>query len=132
MSRIFLVEDDEYLSRVYERAFRLAGHEYTQAQDGEEALQMLRALEIQPDVIVMDIAMPKMDGAELLKNIRADSQLKSVPVAVLTNSFHMQDKDAFMELGASLFLVKIDNQPSEVVTKVESLVHSGEVEQDSV
>ena len=122
MSSIFLVEDDEYIGRVYERAFRLNGHTVTIVMDGEAALKQLTSMNPLPEAVIMDVMMPKMNGEELLRTVRKDERFAHVPIAVLTNSFHEESKHKFLELGANLYMVKIDFKPQEVVHQIEALI----------
>ena len=124
MRKIFLAEDDEYLSRVYERAFRAREYELTMAPDGEETLKVLSNPEYRPEAIILDLLLPKKNGEEILRAIKEDSRLKDIPVAILTNSFHKEDEERFLKLGANLFMIKIDNMPFDVVEKVSSLIHT--------
>ncbi len=121
--KVFLVEDNLEITRMYERAFRFNGHEVEIAYDGESALEKLKTGDTKPGVIVMDVMIPHMHGTQLLQEIRRDPNLADVPVAILTNSFHQEDKDQFMALGADLYLVKIENQSRQVVEKIEALIH---------
>lgn len=122
MSKIFIVDDDVFITRMYERIFRFANHEIEVAHDGVEALDRLASMEVMPDVIAMDVVMPKMTGLELLEKIRTNEKTKNIPVVVLTNSVEKKDADVFMKLGAALYLVKIENSPEEVVQKIEAVI----------
>ena len=122
MSRIFLVEDDEYITRVYERAFRLGGHDITTMSDGVEAEKALATIDPVPDAVVLDIMLPGMHGDTLLQNMKKNPKLASIPVAILTNSFHEDEMKHAMEIGANLFMVKIEYQPREIVAKIEELI----------
>lgn len=122
--KILLVEDDEYLSRVYERAFRLQGHALIVENDGEVAWRSLMAMQDVPAVIILDVMLPTMDGEALLKATRGDTRFKDVPIAMFTNSFHEEDEKYFLSLGANLFMVKINQKPSDVVQKIEALIQT--------
>ncbi len=121
--KIFLVEDNLEVSRMYERAFRLRGHEVGLAYDGETALEQIKASEPTPDAIILDVMIPHMNGIELLKELRKDERFAKVPVAILTNSFHKSDADQFLALGADLYLVKIEHQSKQVVEQIEALIN---------
>lgn len=122
MSRILIVEDDVFVSRMYERVFRTAGFEVEIAGDGVIALARL-ARDPVPSAILLDVMMPKMGGFELLQNIKKDARLKNMPVAVITNSFVQEDEKHFLELGADIYLIKIENSSKEIVSKIESLIN---------
>jgi DNA-binding response OmpR family regulator len=119
---IFLLEDDLEMSRMYERAFHLAGHEVVLARDGAEAVKMLNEVPATPKAIILDIMVPKINGLELLHGLRDDPRFKETPIAVLTNSFYKDDADRFLAAGADIYLVKIEHQIKEVVEKIEMLI----------
>jgi two-component system, chemotaxis family, sensor histidine kinase and response regulator WspE len=123
MSKVFLAEDDEYISRVYERAFRLSGHEIDIHADGEDALSAIESATALPDVIIIDLSLPKMTGTELLSKVSADKRLDKVPVIVLTNSFNEKIEKSLLDAGADLYLLKIDHEPKDVVAKAEDLIN---------
>lgn len=121
MNSILIVEDDVFVSRMYGRAFRAAGFEIESVSDGVAALERLSRDPV-PSALLMDIMMPKMGGFELLQNIKKDSRLKVLPIAVLTNSFVQEDEKHFLELGADLYLIKIENSSKDIVSKIEGLI----------
>lgn len=120
--KIFLVEDNMEVSRMYERAFRLHGHELDLVYDGETALEKIKASDPVPEAIILDVMIPHMNGARLLEEIRKDPRLAKVPIAILTNSFHRDDANEFLALGADLYLVKIEHQSKQIVEKIEALI----------
>lgn len=83
MAKILLVEDDHVLSRMYQTMLVNAGYSVSIGRDGEEGLKM--ALEGHPNLILLDILMPKMDGITMLKTLRKDKWGEGVPVIILTN-----------------------------------------------
>jgi DNA-binding response OmpR family regulator len=122
--KVILVEDNLEVSRMYERAFRLHGHDVELMYDGETALErLMNPASTVPEAIIMDVLLPHKNGKELLADIRRDPRLKSVPVAILTNSFHKEDEQQFFDLGADLYLVKIDHQSKQVVEAIETLIN---------
>lgn len=128
MSKILFVDDDVLISRMYERAFRISGHEVITAQDGVTALELLTNINDLPDIILMDQMMPKMTGAELLKRIREfNTQVKDIPVVVLTNSMKEEDMNTFIELGATMYLPKMEQDPSNVVLKIEDIIKTKQI-----
>ena len=122
MAKLFIAEDDPLMSRMYERAFRIGGHELTMAGDGEEALLTLGKMDAKPSVILLDVMMPKMSGFDVLRKIKTDDKLKSIPVILLTNLAGDADAQKGLELGAVLYLVKSQYDPKQVVTKVEEII----------
>lgn len=117
---ILLVEDDPFLSDMYVTKFTESGYDIKAAMDGQQGLDLLNG-GLRPDMALLDIVMPKMDGIELLTAIKNDEKLKGIPVVLLTNLGQETDIQKGMELGALDYLVKAHFTPSEVVKRVESL-----------
>ena len=121
MTRLFIAEDDPLMSRMYERIFKLSGHDLTMAFDGEEALETIKKMDPKPAVAILDIMMPKKSGFEVLRAMKEDPNLKSIPVILLTNLAGEQDAQKGLELGAVLYLIKSQYTPKQVVEKVEEI-----------
>ncbi len=113
---LLLVEDDPLLVTMYQTKFSAEGFQVFTATDGEAGLAL--AKNQQPDIIVLDIMMPKLDGIEVLRAIRQDPVLKNIPVLMLSNLSELAKQKEAMELGAREFLVKANLTPTEVVTKI--------------
>jgi|SRR3989344_4058546 len=113
---LLLVEDDPLLVTMYQTKFSAEGFQVFTATDGEIGLQLAKAQK--PDIIVLDIMMPKLDGIEVLRFIRQDPLLKNIPVLMLSNLSELAKQKEAMELGAREFLVKANLTPTEVVTKI--------------
>jgi CheY-like chemotaxis protein len=104
--RILLVEDDRFLRRAGEISLRQRGFVVTTAADGEEALRKVRAEP--PDLILLDLLMPKMTGTEVLKALRAEEATREIRVLILSNSSREQDVEEIKTLGVSGYFVKAD------------------------
>ena len=113
---ILLVEDDEFLAELYATKLNLEGFEVSLASDGEKGLKLIK--EENPDLVLLDIIMPKMDGFEVLKQIKSDKKTKSIPVILLTNLSQKDEVKKGLELGAVDYLIKAHFMPSEVVKKI--------------
>ena len=122
MAKLFIAEDDPLMSRMYERAFRMGGHDLTMAGDGEEALTTLAKMEPKPTLILLDVMIPKMSGFDVLRKVKEDTALKSIPVILLTNLAGEKDAEKGLELGAVMYLVKSQYNPKQVVEKVEEII----------
>src|SRR3989338_6119229 len=122
MAKIFLMEDDPLMIRMYEKAFKLSGYEVETAFDGEEGLTKLKAAEPKPTLILLDIMMPKLSGFDVLKEIKKSQELKNIPVIALTNLAGQADAEKALELGAVLYLVKSQYDPQEVVNKIKEVI----------
>lgn len=122
MAVLFMAEDDPLMSRMYERAFRLGGHDLSIAHDGEEALSLLEKMNPQPTLIMLDVMMPKLNGFDVLRKIKEDEKLKSIPVIMLTNLAGDADAEKALGLGAILYLVKSQYDPKQIVSKVGEII----------
>lgn len=120
MPKLLLVEDDVTLVKMYERKFKSDNYEVEIAYDGEEGI--VKASKNPPDLIVLDIMLPKMDGLQVFKKLRSQPQTFKTPVLLLTN---FDQEDAVFEcfkLGAVDYLIKSDVTPQQVVAKIENLL----------
>lgn len=117
---ILLVEDDSFLSNIYKTKFEMEGFEVITAMDGEAGLTFAKTKN--PDVILLDILLPKMDGFTVLKEIKADEKLKNIPVILLTNLGQKDDVSKGLEMGAVDYLIKAHFKPSETVAKVRKVI----------
>ncbi len=120
MTKVLLVEDDQFLLKMYQKKFEVEGFEVTVAQDGEEGIE--KAKSSIPDIIMMDIMMPKLGGIEALAILKSDPNLKNVPVIILTNLSSTGDADEAIKKGAVDYLVKSDYTPTQVVDKAKKVL----------
>ncbi len=114
--KILIVEDEEALSEVLKDRFDNEGFEVLVARDGEAGLKL--ALSRHPDIVLLDIIMPKLDGLTLLKRLRESDQGKNIRVVVLTNVNDSKEVHEALSLGARDFLVKSDWMISDLVESV--------------
>ncbi len=115
---VLLVEDDSFLANIYKTKFEMEKFKVTLAQNGEEGLEM--AEKKKPDIILLDILMPKMDGFAVLEELKKKSATKDIPVILLTNLGQKDDVERGLEMGAVDYLIKAHTKPSETVQKVKS------------
>ncbi len=122
MAHILVVDDSEVLRRIV--VFNLVRNGYTvsEASDGEEALQKLK--ESTPDLVILDIMMPKMNGFEVLKVMKQDENLSKVPVIMLTAKGGENDLQEGLKLGADIFLTK-PFSPGRLVEEVQRVINNG-------
>lgn len=120
--KILVVEDEKILIHTYERYFKINGYEIEIARDGEEALEKLSGNAPKPDIILLDLIMPKLNGFEVLKSIKEDTALKDIPVVCLTNLSAKHDGDLALSLGADQYLIKSQFDPQEIVNKVKEIL----------
>jgi len=102
--RVLLVEDDRFLRRACEASLRQLGLTVTTAADGEEGLRLARSE--RPDIILLDMLMPKLSGLEVLRALRSDEATRSMPVLILSNSSREEDIAEVTRLGVSGYFVK--------------------------
>ena len=119
--RVLLVEDDPFIRDIYNVKFSQEGFEVYLAENGTEALKKME--QFVPDVILLDIVMPYMDGMETLKNIRNREEWKKIPVIMLTNISEKEKIEESEGYGVSDYLIKSHFTPSEVVQKVKALLN---------
>ena len=120
--RILLVEDDRFLRRACEASLRQRGFTVIAAADGEEGLRQARAEH--PDLILLDLLMPKLAGVEVLRVLKADPATKSIPVLILSNSSREQDVAEVSSLGAVDYWVKADLSLKELGDRVARLLEA--------
>jgi len=124
MKKILIVEDDAVITRIYERQFVGAGYEVELAADGEQAMEKLKRLT--PDLVMLDLQMPKVNGVEVLKFIRAQPATKDVPVVVFTNSYLGNLVQQAWAAGANKCLTKAICTPKQLIEVVRSTIAAAE------
>lgn len=120
MHKIVIVEDEEALARVLKEKFE--GEEFTVelAMDGKVALPIIQKM--RPDLVLLDLMLPKRDGIDVLKDIKADRDLENLPVIVLSNLDGDEDIKQAIALGAKDYFVKSQHPIKEVVEKVKDFL----------
>ncbi len=122
-SKVLLVEDSKFLRVANERALSKAGYQVSTAADGEEALQVANAQ--LPDVILLDIMLPKLSGTEVLKALKANPATMHIPVIVLT-SLSQRNEEKLLSEGAAAYFEKstlqLDKSPDRLAATVETVL----------
>ncbi|MCR4284017.1 MAG: response regulator [Parcubacteria group bacterium] len=118
---VFIVDDDEFILDVYSVKFREKGYKVEIAMSGQEALEKIKQ-GFSPDIMLLDIVMPKMDGFELLKRIREENLLAGTVIVILTNLGQKEDIKKGLDLKVDDYVVKAYFTPSEIAKKVEDLL----------
>jgi len=124
MTKIVVADDDRMFRKAAETTLRRQGYAVTTASDGEEALQLIRAE--QPDIIVLDLIMPKIQGFDVLQVLKQDSLTAAIPVIVLSSLTQEQDKQEALDLGAVAYFNKTTFSLSELVKQVETTLTKGQ------
>ena len=119
--KILLVEDDSFLLSMYNAKFETENFEVVTAEDGEKAVKL--ALKELPDIILLDVMLPRMDGFEVLKTLKAEKDTRGIPVILLTNLSQKERVKEGLSMGADDYLIKAHFMPSEVVEKIKKLTN---------
>jgi two-component system phosphate regulon response regulator PhoB len=117
---ILIAEDDRFLRRAAELALKQRGFSVVLAEDGSQALALARTC--QPDLILLDVLMPRMTGIEVLRQLRADEATRHLPVLVLSNSSKELDVDMANQLGIEGYWIKANLSLKELGDRVTALV----------
>lgn len=118
---ILLIEDDAFISSMYQTKLSMLGYTVRVAADGEAGWQALQETQ-KPDLVLLDVVLPKKDGFEILTELRRDPVLKDLPVLLLTNLGQKPDVQRGLDLGADDYVIKAHFTPSEVVEKIEKVL----------
>lgn len=121
MPKIVIAEDDQLINASLVQGFTDGGFEVTSAPDGEEAVAKIK--EIKPDVVVLDIMMPKLDGIGVLWEMKADPATEKIPAVMLTNLSDTETISKILEAGAADYLLKSDQSIDQVVQKVREVLN---------
>ncbi|HXK32128.1 MAG TPA: response regulator [Candidatus Paceibacterota bacterium] len=121
MKTILFVEDESTLQKTLGEVLTKEGYQVISALDGEIGLRI--AKEKKPDLILLDLILPKMNGFEVLKKIKEDGATKDIPIIVLTNLEGMEDIQKALELGAATYLVKANYSLEEVLEKIKKTIN---------
>lgn len=114
--KIFLVEDDPFLSALLKSRLTKEGFDLIHVKDGEEAINLLR--DIKPDIILMDIILPRKSGFEVMEELRGDPQISSAPIMIISNLGQDSDIQRGKELGAVEYFVKAKISIDELIEKI--------------
>ena len=122
--RILVAEDDRFLRKAAEMALKRQGYTVLTAADGEEALRAARS--VLPDLILLDLIMPKLNGFDVLQALKKDAPTAHIPVIILSNLGQDRDVQQAMDAGATAYFIKTDLSLQALVQRVEeTLTASG-------
>lgn len=128
--KILIIEDEKNLLEAIEKKFTIEGYSVFTALDGEAGLAQAKISK--PDLILLDIVMPKMNGYEVLENLKKDKNLSKIPVIIISNSGQPVEIEKILTMGADDYLIKAEFDPSEVMIKVKDLLAKKENEEESI
>ena len=130
MTKVLLVEDDPLIIRLYQKTLQFENYEVETADNGLSALEQLPTF--MPEIILLDIMMPTMNGVEFLRNMKADPAVAAIPVIVLTN---VSDSDVTMsavDAGAALILIKSQTEPDDVIRAIQGVLSKDILQTESL
>lgn len=120
MKKILFVEDEAALQEAFGDVLTQGGYKVINALDGEIGLRLAKSEK--PDLILLDLMLPKMHGFEVLARLKQEEETKNIPVIVLTNLEKIDDVDKAIELGAKTYLIKMQYKLDEVVSKIKKII----------
>lgn len=118
--RILVIEDDRFLRGLLTQKLDNEGFDVSIAADGNEGMEKI--IQEKPDIILLDIILPGIDGFEILKKVQADPELSRIPVMLLTNLGQQEDVERGLRLGAKGYIIKAHFTPAEIVDKIKAAV----------
>ena len=117
---ILVIEDDKFLRELISQKLLKEGYNLSEAIDGEEGIRKIK--EEKPDLVLLDLILPGIDGFEVLSKAKEDQEIKDIPVIVLSNLGQKEDVEKGIGLGAVDYLVKAHFTPSEIIQKVKNIL----------
>jgi DNA-binding response OmpR family regulator len=114
--KILIIEDDRYISKMYQLKLSLEGYDVQVAENGKQGIDKVK--EMMPNVILLDILMPELDGFEVLKIVKSDDVTKDIPVLIMSNLGQEDHIQKGLQMGAIGYIVKSQFTPSKVVDKI--------------
>lgn len=117
MPKILLIEDEEIVIDLFQRKLDREGYEVLIARNREEGIKIMR--EKWPDLVIVDVNMPQMEGLGVMEEMNRDPDLRGIPVIVISNSDQSLELRRALALGAKDWLIKTEFEPPELISKVE-------------
>jgi len=118
--KVLIIEDDGFLASIYAQKLELEGYEVAFATNGEDGLKL--AQKDHPDLVLLDLLMPKMDGFEVLEKLKADAATRDIKVLVLSNLGQKEDVERCLKLGAVGYVIKAHSLPEETVKRIKEIL----------
>ena len=120
MAKIIIVEDDKFLRDLITQKVLKEGYLVVEAVNGEEGVA--KAKEEKPDLMLLDLILPGIDGFEVLRQVKENPETSSIPVIILSNLGQKDDVERGMKLGAADYLIKAHFTPGEILAKIKSIL----------
>ena len=118
--KILIVEDDKFLRDLISQKLLKEGFEIVQAVDGEDGVKKIK--DEHPDLILLDLILPGIDGFEVLSQMKSDQNSASIPVIILSNLGQKEDIDKGLKMGAADYLIKAHFTPGEIIDRIEKVI----------
>ena len=126
--KILVIEDEKILLDAIAKKLQVAGYSVRTALNGEEGLEKIK--EEKPDLILLDILMPKVDGFEVLKKMSEDKELSEIPVVIISNSGQPVEIERAMSMGVKDYLIKAEFDPEVVIAKVRNILYKSKIKKN--
>ena len=120
MAKILIIEDDKFLRELIVSKLTKENYRVFEAADGEEGVKKIR--EEKPDLILLDLILPGIDGFEVLSQMKSDPAVSSIPVIILSNLGQKEDVERGLTLGATDYMIKAHFSPGEIIAKIKSIL----------
>jgi len=120
MQNILLVEDDPFLIDIYTTKLKESGFSVEVVSDGDAVLRKIR--ENKPDLVILDIVLPQIDGWEILRKIKSEPEFKNLKVIILSNLGQKEEVEKGIKLGAVKYLIKAHYTPSQVIKEIKKTI----------
>jgi DNA-binding response OmpR family regulator len=120
MAKILFIEDDPLIVKIYSTRLKTDGHEIFSAENGEEGLKI--AFEKKPDIIVLDVMMPRIDGFGVLETLRKDAYFQDKPIIMYSNLNNEEEIIRAKQLKVTEFIVKANLSPTQMVEKIKQYI----------
>jgi two-component system, chemotaxis family, chemotaxis protein CheY len=120
MKKVLVIEDEEFLRKLIATKLVNSNYEVIEAVDGEDGLKKIK--ETKPDIVLLDLILPGMDGFTFLEKIKDDPETKEIPVIILSNLGQKEEIERGLKLGAKDFLVKANLTPKDIIEKIKNII----------
>ena len=120
MKKILIIVDDKFLRELISRKLKEEGFDIGEAIDGEEGIKKVK--EENPDLVLLDLILPGIDGFEVLSKVKEDPKISSIPIIILSNLGQREEVEKGLKLGAIDYLIKAHFTPGEIIEKIKSVL----------
>lgn len=119
-NKILIVEDDKFLRELISQKLTKEEYDISEAVDGEEGIKKIK--EEKPELVLLDLILPGIDGFEVLSRMKEDPSVSSIPVIILSNLGQKEDVEKGLKLGANDYLIKAHFTPGEIIEKIKTIL----------